>query len=183
MQQGSSASGCATALLSEARGTLIDPPPKYEERDVRGEKPRVGVFVCHCGINIAGTVDVESVVEYAKTLPGVEYAFHPMFACSTDQQKEIKRAIQEHKLNRFVVASCTPRTHEPLFRNTLREAGLNPYLFELANIREHDSWVHQSEHEPGNREGKGPRAHVRIQGEPASSPCMTTPTRSSRRRW
>jgi heterodisulfide reductase subunit A-like polyferredoxin len=145
VQQGSSASGCATALLSEARGTLIEPPPKYEERDVRGEKPRVGVFVCHCGINIAGTVDVESVVEYAKTLPGVEYAFHPMFACSTDQQKEIKRAIQEHKLNRFVVASCTPRTHEPLFRNTLREAGLNPYLFELANIREQDSWVHQGE--------------------------------------
>ncbi len=154
VQQGSSASGCATALLSEARGSLIEPPPKYEERDVRGEKPRVGVFVCHCGINIAGTVDVESVVEYAKTLPGVEYAFHPMFACSTDQQKEIKRAIQEHKLNRFVVASCTPRTHEPLFRNTLREAGLNPYLFELANIREHDSWVHQSEHELATEKAK-----------------------------
>ena len=154
VQQGSSASGCATALLSEVRGSLIDPPPKYEERDVRGEKPRVGVFVCHCGINIAGTVDVEAVVEYAKTLPGVEYAFHPMFACSTDQQKEIRSAIEEHKLNRFVVASCTPRTHEPLFRNTLREAGLNPYLFELANIREQDSWVHQKEHGPATRKAK-----------------------------
>ena len=154
VQQGSSASGCATALLSEVRGSLIEPQPKYEERDVRGEKPRVGVFVCHCGINIAGTVDVEAVVEYAKTLPGVEYAFHPMFACSTDQQKEIRSAIQEHRLNRFVVASCTPRTHEPLFRNTLREAGLNPYLFELANIREQDSWVHQKEHDLATRKAK-----------------------------
>lgn len=154
VQQGSSAAACATSLLADARGTLIEPPPQYEERDVLGEKPRIGVFVCHCGINIAGVVDTEAVVEYAKTLPGVEYAFHPMFACSTDQQKEIKRAIEEYKLNRFVVASCTPRTHEPLFRNTLREAGLNPYLFELANIREQDSWVHQGEHELATEKAK-----------------------------
>ncbi|MCE5334637.1 MAG: FAD-dependent oxidoreductase, partial [Desulfobacteraceae bacterium] len=146
VQQGSSAAAYATSLLSDARGSLIEAPPHYEERDVKGEKPRVGVFVCHCGINIAGVIDTDAVVDYAKTLPGVEYAFSPMFACSSDQQKEIRRAIQEYKLNRFVVASCTPRTHEPLFRNTLREAGLNPYLFELANIREHDSWVHQGEH-------------------------------------
>ncbi len=145
VQQGSSAASCATALLSEARGTLITPPPQYEERDIRGEKPRVGVFVCHCGINIAGVVDVEAVAEYARSLPGVEYATHSMFTCSTDQQKDIKRIIEEYKLNRVIVASCTPRTHEPLFRNTLREGGLNPYLFELANIREHDSWVHQGD--------------------------------------
>lgn len=145
VQQGSSAAACATALLADARGSLIEPPPQFEERDVRGEKPRVGVFVCHCGINIAGVIDTKAVAEYARTVPGVEYADHVMFACSTDQQKEIIRIIKEHKLNRFVVASCTPRTHEPLFRSTLREAGLNPYLFELANIREHDSWVHQGE--------------------------------------
>lgn len=154
VQQGSSAAACATSLLSDARGTLIEPPPQYEERDITGEKPRVGVFVCHCGINIAGTIDTDAVVEYAKTLPGVEYAFSPMFACSTDQQKEIKRAIEEYKLNRFVVASCTPRTHEPLFRNTLREAGLNPYLFDLANIREQDSWVHQGEPELATNKAK-----------------------------
>ncbi len=146
VQQGSSAAACATSLLSEARGTRIEPPPSYEERDVRGEKPRIGVFICHCGINIAGVVDTEAVAAYAKTLPGVEYADHVMFACSTDQQKEIIRVIDEQKLNRFVVASCTPRTHEPLFRNTLKQAGLNQYLFELANIREQDSWVHQGEH-------------------------------------
>ena len=154
VQQGSSAAACATSLLADARGSLIEPPPQYEERDIRGEKPRIGVFVCHCGINIAGVVDTEAVAEYAKSLPGVEYAISPMFACSTDQQKEIKRAIEEYKLNRFVVASCTPRTHEPLFRNTLREAGLNQYLFEFANIREQDSWVHQGEHELATEKAK-----------------------------
>ena len=164
VQQGSSAAARATSLLAEARGTLIEPPPEYVERDVRGEKPRIGVFVCHCGINIAGVVDTVAVADYAKTLPGVEYAASPMFACSTDQQKEIKRAIEECKLNRFVVASCTPRTHEPLFRNTLREAGLNPYLFELANIREQDSWVHQAEHGARDRKGQRPGANGRGKG-------------------
>lgn len=145
VQQGSSAAACATADLSEARGTLIQVPPQPEERDVRGETPRIGVFVCHCGINIAGVVDVEEVARYVETLPNVVYSNHCMFACSTDQQNEIKRIIDENKLNRVVVASCTPRTHEPLFRKTLREGSLNPYLFELANIREQDSWVHQGE--------------------------------------
>ena len=145
VQQGSSAAAKATALLSEARGTLVDPPELPEERDVSGEAPRIGVYICHCGINIASVVNVEEVAEYAATLPNVVYSDHCMFACSTDQQQEIKRVIEEHKLNRLLVASCTPRTHEPLFRNTLREVGLNPYLFELANIREQDSWVHQSE--------------------------------------
>lgn len=148
VQQGSSAAAASTALLSEARGSLIHVPPRPEEKDVKGQKPRIGVFVCHCGINIAGVVKVDEVAEYAMTLPGVEYASNCMFACSTDQQKEIKRVIEEKQLNRIVVASCTPRTHEPLFRNTLREAGLNPYLFELANIREQDAWVHQNE--PGS---------------------------------
>ncbi len=106
------------------------------------EKPRIGVFVCHCGTNIASVVDVKEVTEYAKTLPNVVYAEERLFACSKDSQEVIKNAIREHKLNRIVVASCTPRTHEPLFRKTCEEAGLNPYLFEMANIREQCSWVH-----------------------------------------
>lgn len=154
VQQGSSAAAKATALIADARGTMVEPPVLPEERDITGEKPRIGVYICHCGLNIAAVVDVESVAEYAATLPNVEYATHCMFACSTDQQGEIKKAIAEHNLNRIVVASCTPRTHEPLFRNTLREAGLNPYLFELANIREQDSWVHQAEPERATAKAK-----------------------------
>jgi len=154
IQQGSSAAARATALLADARGSLVAPPPIYDERDVSGEEPRIGVFVCHCGINIAGVVNVEAVAGYARSLPNVAYASHCMFACSTDQQQEIKHAIKEHSLNRVLVAACTPRTHEPLFRNTLREAGLNPYLFELANIREQDSWVHQAEPEAATEKAK-----------------------------
>jgi len=154
VQQGSSAAARATALLADARGSLVAPPPIPDERDVSGEEPRVGVFVCHCGINIAGVVNVEAVADYARSLPDVAYATHCMFACSTDQQQEIKHAIKEHSLNRVLVAACTPRTHEPLFRNTLREAGLNPYLFELANIREQDSWVHQAEPEAATEKAK-----------------------------
>ena len=154
VQQGSSAAARATALLADARGSLVAPLPIYDERDVSGEEPRVGVFVCHCGINIAGVVNVEAVADYARSLPDVAYATHCMFACSTDQQQEIKHAIKEHGLNRVLLAACTPRTHEPLFRNTLREAGLNPYLFELANIREQDSWVHQAEPEAATEKAK-----------------------------
>lgn len=154
VQQGSAAAAGATALVSEARGTLVASPEKPAERDVSQEAPRIGVFVCHCGINIAGVVDVAEVSEYALTLPDVVHASHCMFACSTDQQHEIRRIIDEERLNRIVVASCTPRTHEPLFRNTLRDAGLNPYLFELANIREHDSWVHQNEPEQATEKAK-----------------------------
>lgn len=151
VQQGSSAAEKATALLSTARGTQITPFSLPPEMDVAKEEPRIGAFICHCGINIGGVVDVKSVAEYAKTLPNVVYAVNTMFSCSTDQQQEIKRLIKEHNLNRVVVASCTPRTHEPLFRNTLREAGLNPYLFELANIREQDAWVHQGEPEAATK--------------------------------
>ncbi|MHA2385859.1 MAG: FAD-dependent oxidoreductase, partial [Candidatus Thorarchaeota archaeon] len=107
-------------------------------------EPRIGVIICSCGINIAGTVDVTEVTEYASTLPGVVYSENLLYSCSSDAQDVIKEAIKEHNLNRLVVASCTPRTHEPLFRATIEEAGLNKYLFELANIREHCSWVHQA---------------------------------------
>jgi heterodisulfide reductase subunit A len=154
VQQGSSAAAQATALLADARGSLVTAPSVHVERNVSGEEPCIGVFVCHCGINIAGVVDVETVAGFAGSLPNVKYATHCMFACSTDQLQEIKQAIKDHALNRVVVASCTPRTHEPLFRNTLREAGLNPYLFELANIREQDAWVHQAEPETATHKAK-----------------------------
>ena len=154
VQQGSGAAAQATALLADTRGSLVKAPATHVERNISGEEPCVGVFVCHCGINIAGVVDVEAVAAFAGTLPDVKYATHCMFACSTDQLQAIKQAIQDHHLNRVVVASCTPRTHEPLFRNTLREAGLNPYLFELANIREQDAWVHQAAPEAATLKAK-----------------------------
>jgi len=154
VQQGSSAAERATALLADTRGSLVAASPVPDERDVSQEEPRIGIFVCHCGINIAGTVDVEAVADYVRTLPNVAYATDCMFACSTDQLQGIKDAIRIHNLNRVVVASCTPRTHEPLFRNTLRDAGLNPYLFELANIREQDAWVHQGEPQAATEKAK-----------------------------
>src|SRR5512136_3398805 len=116
-----------------------------EASPAKNEEPRVGVFVCFCGSNIGGTVDVKAVAEYAKTLPGVAYATSNLYTCAEDGLQNIKSAIKEHKLNRVVVASCTPRTHEPLFRGACVDAGVNPYLFELANIREHCSWVHMRE--------------------------------------
>jgi heterodisulfide reductase subunit A len=146
VMQASAAAAQVLCLLQDARGTLITPKVYPPQRDVAKEEPRVGVFVCHCGTNIAGVVNVPAVVEYAKTLPQVVYAENNLYTCSNDTQERIKEKITEHRLNRVVVASCTPRTHEPLFRNTLREVGLNPYLFEMANIRDQCSWVHM--HEP-----------------------------------
>jgi heterodisulfide reductase subunit A-like polyferredoxin len=143
--EASAAAAGASCLLAPARGTLARVKSYPPERDVMDEEPRVGVFVCHCGINIGGVVRVPEVVEYAKTLPCVVYAEHNFYTCSQDTQARIKARIDEHRLNRIVVASCTPRTHEPLFQDTLREAGLNPHLFELANIREQDSWVHRGD--------------------------------------
>ncbi len=116
-----------------------DFPP---ERDVSHEKPRIGVFICHCGKNIANYLDVEKVTEETKKLPNVEYCDHMMFVCSEDSCKKIKETAQEKGLNRVIVAACSPRTHGGLFQDTLMEAGLNKYLFEMANIRNHCSWVH-----------------------------------------
>jgi heterodisulfide reductase subunit A len=147
VMQASASASKVLALLSDVRGSLILPKEYPPEIDVAGQEPRIGVFVCHCGTNIAGVVSVPDVVEYAKTLPGVVYAENNLYTCSNDAQERIKEKIREHRLNRVMVASCTPRTHEPLFRNTIREAGLNPYLFEMANIRDQCSWVHM--HEPG----------------------------------
>jgi heterodisulfide reductase subunit A len=119
-----------------------------------GDRPRVGVFVCHCGINIAATVNVKEVVEYIAKLPNVIHSQELMFACSQDAQKLITEKIHECNLNRIIVAACTPRTHELLFQNTLKKSGLNPYLFEFANIREQCSWVHQRESEKATEKAK-----------------------------
>jgi heterodisulfide reductase subunit A-like polyferredoxin len=154
VMQASAAATQVLSLLREARGTLITPKVYPPERDVKGEEPRIGVFVCHCGTNIAGVVNVPDVVEYATTLPNVVYAENNLYTCSNDTQDRIKEKIAEHNLNRVVVASCTPRTHEPLFRNTLAEAGLNPYLFEMANIRDQCSWVHMHEPERATQKSK-----------------------------
>ncbi|OHD75511.1 MAG: hypothetical protein A2V99_15305 [Spirochaetes bacterium RBG_16_67_19] len=159
VMQASGAAASAMAMLAEARGTLVAPKHYPPEKDVSGEEPRIGVFVCHCGRNIGGVVNVPEVVEYARSLPNVEYAEENLYTCSTDSQAKMRQAIEEHRLNRVVVASCTPRTHEPLFRDTLREAGLNPYLFEMANIRDQCSWVHMHEPEKATRKS---RALVRM---------------------
>jgi len=140
--QASAAAAQASSLLSEARGTLVTEKEYVPEKNVNYQGPRIGAFICHCGINIGGVVDVPAVVEYVRTLPYVVHAEENLYTCSQDTQEQIKKVIEEHQLNRVVVASCTPRTHEPLFQDTIREAGLNRYLFEMANIRDQCSWVH-----------------------------------------
>jgi heterodisulfide reductase subunit A len=152
--QASAAAAAAGRLLSSARGTLVTEREYPEEVDVRGQPPRIGVFVCHCGINIGGVVDVPNVVEYAEALPNVVYVEHNLYTCSSDTQERIKEKIKEHSLNKVVVASCTPRTHESLFQDTIREAGLNRYLFEMANIRDQCSWVHMYELEAATEKAR-----------------------------
>ncbi len=141
-------------LLAHRRGDLAQERAYPPERDVSLEEPRVGVFVCHCGANIGRVVDVPSVVAYASGLKNVVHAQESLFACSTDNAKQISDQIREKGLNRVVVAACTPRTHEPLFRDTCREGGINQYFYEMANIREHCSWVHSKDPEGATRKAK-----------------------------
>ena len=153
----SSATGAvslSSQLLSSRRGTLVRAREFPEERAVDEEKPRIGVFVCHCGANIGRVVGVSSVAKYALTLKDVVYAEENLFSCSADAGRQIAETIREKGLNRVVVAACTPRTHEPLFQDTLREAGINKYLFVMANIREHCSWVHSREKEKATEKAK-----------------------------
>jgi heterodisulfide reductase subunit A len=153
VMQASGAAGAAASLQAELPSRRIK--AEYpQQRDIRGESPRVGVFICKCGINIASTVDVPGVVEFASGLPWVEHAQELMFSCAGDSQRIIAEAIREKDLNRVVVSACTPRTHEPLFQSTLQSAGINPYLFEFANIREHCSWVHQKEPDKATEKAK-----------------------------
>ena len=118
------------------------------------DEPRVGVFVCDCGLNIAGTVDCAAVAEHAATLPGVACVVRNRYTCAEPGQNEIKAAIREKGLNRVVVASCSPRQHEPTFRQCVLDAGLNPYLMEMANLREHCSWVHADDHDGATLKAK-----------------------------
>jgi heterodisulfide reductase subunit A len=154
VMQSSGAAALSSELLSTERGTLIKKEEYPEPIEVKGEVPRIGVFVCHCGINIGGYVDVDSVAEYAKSLYGVEYVGTNLFTCSQDTQELMKQKIIEYKLNRVVVASCTPRTHEPLFQETCESAGLNRYLFSMANIRDQCSWVHMQNKEEATSKAK-----------------------------
>jgi heterodisulfide reductase subunit A len=147
----------------------------------KGEQPRIGVFVCHCGSNIGGFVDVPSVAEYAKTLPDVVFATDNLYTCAEDGLSSIREAIRKHNLNRVIVASCTPRTHAPLFQATCEGAGLNKYLFTFVNIREHCSWVHMKEKDLATKKSKDlirmgvararlliPQEEVKVDVEPVS---------------
>jgi len=153
----SAAAAQAGAMLSDARFSLTKKkqlPEEIPKIEIMGQRPRIGVFVCRCGTNIAGVVDVPSVAQYAKQLPYVTHVDENLFSCSQDTQEQITMAIKEHKLNRVVVASCTPQTHEPLFQETVRNAGINKYLFEMANIRNQCSWVHSEEPEKATEKAK-----------------------------
>jgi heterodisulfide reductase subunit A len=141
-------------LLEYRRGKLARDRVYPPERDVSEEEAKVGVFVCHCGANIGRVVDVPSVVEYSSTLENVVHSEEGLFICSTDAAEQISNTIREKGLNRVVVAACTPRTHEPLFRDTLREGGINQYFFDMANIREHCSWVHSKQKEEATKKAK-----------------------------
>jgi heterodisulfide reductase subunit A len=146
-------SQCAE-LLDYRRGKLAKERVYPPERDVSKEEPRIGVFVCHCGANIGRVVNVPETVEYCKTLPNVVYSQEQLFSCATNCAKEITDMTKEKGLNRVIVAACSPRTLEPLFRDTVREAGLNQYYYEMANIREHNSWVHSKEKEEATQKAK-----------------------------
>jgi len=152
--EASSAAAEAGVLLSDARDSLTGKEHIAVEERETGKRPRVGVFVCHCGINIGGVVDVPAVRDYAASLPYVEYVTDNLFTCSTDTQETIARVIKEKGLNRIVVAACTPKTHEPLFQETLANAGLNKYLFEMTNIRNQDSWVHKDDPKKATEKAK-----------------------------
>jgi heterodisulfide reductase subunit A len=147
VMQASAAACNAGISLASARGTLVKDKEFPEESDVSGQESRLGVFVCNCGVNIGGIADVPAIAEYTKSLPGVVYVEENLFSCSQDTQQNMVEVIKAQHLNRIVVAACTPRTHEPLFQETVRNAGLNPYLFEMANIRNQCTWVHSGEKE------------------------------------
>ncbi|MGD8387941.1 MAG: FAD-dependent oxidoreductase [Desulfobacteraceae bacterium] len=154
VMEASAAAAASGQILAEARDTMTRSRELPPEKDFSGEEPRVGVFVCNCGINIGGIADVPAVREYARDLPHVIHVEDNLFTCSQDTQDKMKEVIQEKGINRVVVASCSPRTHEPLFQETIRDAGLNKYLFEMANIRDQDTWVHMNEPEKATAKAK-----------------------------
>jgi heterodisulfide reductase subunit A-like polyferredoxin len=149
-----SAAARAGALLSESRYTQVSEKDMVPERDIEGVPPRIGVFLCQCGINISGVVDIDAVRDYAANLPYVVYVTDNLYTCSQDTQETMAQMIEDHDLNRIVVAACTPKTHEALFQETLASAGLNKYLFEMANIRNQDSWVHRNDSQLATEKAK-----------------------------
>ena len=154
VSQASGAVADATGEIAASRGSKVIKKEYPPELDVASEEPRIGVFVCHCGINIGGVVNVPRVKEYARNLKDVVYVDENLYTCSQDTQEKIKNAVKEHQLNRVIVASCSPRTHEPMFRETIREAGLNRFLFEMANIRDQCSWVHMRQKDAATEKAK-----------------------------
>ena len=154
VMEASAAAGAAASKLAGSRHSLVKEKTFPEERDVSNDPQRIGVFVCNCGVNISSVVRVPEVVEYAKTLPNVVYVQENLFSCSQDAQDKLVSLIKEQNLNRVVVAACSPRTHEPLFQETLRNSGLNKYLYEQANIRDQCSWVHAADHDAATDKAK-----------------------------
>ncbi len=154
VMEASSAACSAGISLSSARGSLVREKKFPEESDVSDKDARIGIFVCNCGINIGGVADVPAIAEYAKSLPNVAYVEENLFTCSQDTQDKMVEVIKEQNLNRIVVAACTPRTHEPLFQETLRNAGLNAYLFDMANIRNQCTWVHSNDKKSATEKSK-----------------------------
>jgi len=154
VMEASAAASAATEKIAAARHTRTCTVHRPEQIDVRQDHPRIGVFVCNCGINIGGVVRVPEVVRFAEALPSVVYVEENLFTCSQDTQDKIVDTIRDKRLNRVVVAACTPRTHESLFQETMAGAGLNKYLFEMANIRNHDSWVHANDPDAATQKAK-----------------------------
>ena len=152
--ESSASAAVAESTLADSRWSMTKRKEIPEEVDVRGEPPRIGVFVCRCGTNIAGVLDVPAIVEYARTMPGVVFVEENLFSCSQDTQEKMAQVIKEEKLNRVVVAACSPLTHEVLFQETVVNAGLNKYLFEMANIRNQCSWVHGGDPKSGTEKAK-----------------------------
>lgn len=145
VREGSAAAAAATRDLALVRGSLLKKKEYPPEKDVSGDIPRVGVFICNCGINIGGIADVPAIAAHVKNLPNIEYVQENLFSCSEDAQNQMIEKIREHNLNRVIVAACSPSTHQPIFQDMLRGAGLNKYLFEMANIRNQCTWVHQQD--------------------------------------
>ena len=165
-----SAAACSAGVdLASARGSLVKKTEFPDENDVKSQAPRIGVFVCNCGINIGGFADVPAIVEFAKELPNVVYVEENLFSCSQDTQDKMAEIIREQNLNRIVVAACTPVTHESLFQETLRKAGLNPYLFDMANIRNQCTWVHS-----GDRKSATAKCKDLVRMSVAKAPFLET---------
>lgn len=154
VMEASGAAGAAASYLGEVRNTQTTIRSYPEERDTSCQPPRIGVFICHCGSNIGGYLDVDKVTDFAATLPQVAHTESNLYSCSQDSIKHITQVVRDEDLNRVVVASCTPLTHQPLFQDSIRDAGLNPYLFEMANIRNHCSWVHSADNQAATQKAQ-----------------------------